>query len=154
MAGKSRPVILEDLEKFFEWCLEKNIEILDPKASAPGWLQAMDGFHTSDLRHLCTAVKEIGAVPELRICLTMIKGRTTERRERKPLEVVNCRSCHARITWMTTRKGKKMPVDADTAADGDTLYQPAIHRSHFETCPDRDKWGKKRKDAAHKDRPG
>ena len=94
-----RPIVLEDLERFFEWCLEHNIEILDPRSNAQSWLQAMDGFYLSDLRHLCNTVKEMGAVPELRICLTLIKSRMRgePKRPPRPLTISKCKSCGADI---------------------------------------------------------
>lgn len=74
-----------------------------------------------------------------------------------------CRSCHAPILWtITSPGGKAMPVDADATLEGKFIvnHRPhenkliAIHlshvaddalpgrkryRSHFESCPDRDK---------------
>lgn len=56
-----------------------------------------------------------------------------------------CRSCDAEIGWVVTRKGKRMPVDAETlsAEDLELLgrgekldYRHGEHTSHFETCPD------------------
>ena len=67
-----------------------------------------------------------------------------------------CRSCRAWVVWCTTAKGKKMPVDAEPAADGNLVMkedgtvevvpvgsQPKLHLSHFVTCPDRREWRKK-----------
>lgn len=38
-----------------------------------------------------------------------------------------CRSCGAPVYWVTTRRGKKMPVNADGT-------------SHFASCPQAGKW--------------
>jgi hypothetical protein len=72
-----------------------------------------------------------------------------------------CRSCGADIVWCQTGKGKAMPVDAEPCADGNvaitasqvpgqlpfanvltppTLGLEALHKSHFATCPDADRW--------------
>lgn len=39
--------------------------------------------------------------------------------------VKTCRSCGAEIIWTVTRKGKKMPVDAETTQHGKFLLQPS-----------------------------
>jgi hypothetical protein len=54
-----------------------------------------------------------------------------------------CRSCGAEIVWVVTDSGKRIPVDAETATEGDTEFEPrAGHVSHFATCPDTNKWRK------------
>lgn len=78
-----------------------------------------------------------------------------------------CRSCEAPITWATTVKGRKMPLDPEpvddgnvwvtrVAEDGTPLVAVALNAesvpelvrvryvSHFVTCPDRDDWRKPR----------
>jgi len=71
-----------------------------------------------------------------------------------------CKSCGAEIVWALTDQDKKMPVDAAPADDGNiTLnWLPSLneyraivvgartpnahgprYKSHFATCPDRDK---------------
>jgi hypothetical protein len=57
---------------------------------------------------------------------------TTEEHERR---IVRCTSCQARIIFLPTPNGKKMPVDADTVEPDDTEYEPETHVSHFVTCP-------------------
>jgi hypothetical protein len=42
-----------------------------------------------------------------------------------------CRSCGARIRWAVTTKGARAPLNPDGT-------------SHFATCPDADRWRKKR----------
>jgi hypothetical protein len=42
-----------------------------------------------------------------------------------------CRSCNARIAWIVTSRGKKMPVNVATG------------ESHFATCADALKWRKR-----------
>ncbi len=71
-----------------------------------------------------------------------------------------CRSCRARVLWVVTDGGKRMPVDADPVPDGtlviadrgadDTPHvtsvapdallidDPPRYRSHFATCPNAD----------------
>jgi hypothetical protein len=68
-----------------------------------------------------------------------------------------CRSCGARIVWAETISGRRMPVDADPAPDGNLvlaysspgaapmavvvtpsqpmLDDPPRYLSHFVTCP-------------------
>ena len=56
-----------------------------------------------------------------------------------------CRSCGEQIVWLKTHKGKSMPVDAYSVESGDALFERNRHISHFDTCPDADKFraGKK-----------
>ncbi len=42
-----------------------------------------------------------------------------------------CRSCNARIVWVETPNGKKMPVEQVEVPEG----EPARYQSHFSTCP-------------------
>lgn len=72
-----------------------------------------------------------------------------------------CRSCGAKIDWITTIAGKKMPVDPDylkyeeakqgdvIVTDGGIVYKvdhnknlPSVKGriSHFATCRDADNW--------------
>lgn len=58
---------------------------------------------------------------------------TTEEHERR---IVRCSSCNARIIWLHTANGKRMPVDADTVKPTDTAFDPRSDQvSHFATCP-------------------
>lgn len=68
-------------------------------------------------------------------------------------KVSECRSCKEPIVWVTTRKGKKMPLDPDPVPNGPFIYDgdPEEARvvyigekdrytgdryaSHFSTCP-------------------
>ena len=70
--------------------------------------------------------------------------------------VDRCRSCHAPIRWVRTRRGELMPLDADPVADGNVildddgravvlgnqlpLAQPTRYRPHFASCPHADQW--------------
>jgi hypothetical protein len=45
--------------------------------------------------------------------------------------VAHCRSCKAEILWAITPRGAKAPLDRDGT-------------NHFITCPDRDRWRKKK----------
>lgn len=67
--------------------------------------------------------------------------------------VSECRSCNAAIIWTTTKKGKKMPIDAEPAGKGPFILEPPEEdpiavfigekdpytgerfTSHFSTCP-------------------
>jgi len=73
--------------------------------------------------------------------------------------VTTCASCGAEIIWCRTDTGKRMPVDAHPATDGNFILdgdpqlptarsvarvdsepgQP-LHRSHFATCPHADRY--------------
>lgn len=59
-----------------------------------------------------------------------------ERHERR---ITRCRSCNARIIFLETAAGKRMPVDADTVEPEDDTFDPSKHVSHFSTCSDPDK---------------
>jgi hypothetical protein len=62
---------------------------------------------------------------------------TTEEHEKR---IVRCRSCNARIVFLDTVGGKRMPVDADTVEAEDQVYEHGRHVSHFTTCPQSDRW--------------
>lgn len=64
-------------------------------------------------------------------------------------EIKECSSCGAKIIWVTTNKGKRMPLDADPSekgtwgigADGVAYYQEPsglfpdmLHVTHWATC--------------------
>ena len=57
---------------------------------------------------------------------------TTEAHERR---ITRCNSCRARIIFLETAAGKKMPVDADTVEPGDQVFDLERHESHFASCP-------------------
>lgn len=61
---------------------------------------------------------------------------STEEHERR---IKRCRSCNAKIIFLPTSTGKKMPVDADTVEPEDDAYDPERHESHFKTCSDPNK---------------
>jgi hypothetical protein len=52
-----------------------------------------------------------------------------------------CRACHARIEWVETVRGRRMPIDWPLIAldvregDGRTLTRIDAAQSHFVTCP-------------------
>lgn len=66
---------------------------------------------------------------------------TTEEHERR---IVRCRSCRARIVWLVTDTGKKIPVDADTVEATDELFVWGRHITHFKTCPHANDWRRSR----------
>jgi len=45
-----------------------------------------------------------------------------------------CKSCHAEIVWLKSKKGKNIPVDAETY-HGEEGFDFEKHRAHFATCP-------------------
>jgi hypothetical protein len=67
-----------------------------------------------------------------------------------------CRSCQRPMRWITTNRGRKMPVDYDPHEDGNIVVHPdgradiyqatpstipdgtTLHFSHFATCPNAD----------------
>ena len=55
-----------------------------------------------------------------------------------------CRSCDQYIVWLKTEAGANMPVDADSVEEGDKTFDAKSHVSHFSTCPDADKFRKRR----------
>jgi hypothetical protein len=53
-----------------------------------------------------------------------------------------CRACRARIEWVTTLKGRAMPVTSPLSAvdvsereDGTAISHIPLEQSHFATCP-------------------
>lgn len=49
-----------------------------------------------------------------------------------------CRSCGAVLIYLRTERGHWMPVNADTVAEGDKIFKPGVHTSHFATCANAD----------------
>jgi len=63
-------------------------------------------------------------------------------------KVANCKSCGAEIVWVKTNAGKNHPVNAEPEKriillDGGAQVMDA-YTSHFATCPDADKFRKKK----------
>jgi hypothetical protein len=59
-----------------------------------------------------------------------------EEAARQRLNVRPCSSCGAPIVFLdTASKPRGMPVDVATAQPRDSEFRPAVHRSHFATCP-------------------
>jgi hypothetical protein len=46
---------------------------------------------------------------------------------------------------MKTTLGKNCPVDASSVKEGETIFDPAKHISHFRSCPYAKQWRKKGK---------
>jgi hypothetical protein len=57
---------------------------------------------------------------------------------------MKCRSCGAEIIFLMTDKGKRIPVDADTVQPKDDYFDANRHKAHFATCPQSQKWRKKK----------
>lgn len=51
------------------------------------------------------------------------------------MTLARCRGCGATIVFLPTRKGKRMPVDVASVAEGDTEFDYSRHSSHFSSCP-------------------
>lgn len=50
--------------------------------------------------------------------------------------VVNCRGCGARIVFLETESGKKIPVEIDDKLKAaDVVFQWGRHTAHFANCP-------------------
>lgn len=81
----------------------------------------------------------------------------------RAMQLALCRSCSARVVWIRTQSGKRMPLDADPSPKGDFVIVKHIdggtlavlvtpktvefyhdikerYLSHFATCPDAGKW--------------
>lgn len=59
------------------------------------------------------------------------------------LKRVKCRSCGVEIVFLRTKRGANTPVDGETVpadATHATGFDPRVHRSHFATCPEANKW--------------
>ena len=50
-------------------------------------------------------------------------------------DIPRCRSCGAPIIWMSTSKGRTMPVNRNPDYVQDKVFVPGKHVSHFATCP-------------------
>ncbi len=61
---------------------------------------------------------------------------TTEAHERR---ITRCRSCNARIIFLPTASGKRMPVEADSVEPEDEWFDAERHESHFAKCHAADK---------------
>lgn len=55
-----------------------------------------------------------------------------------------CKSCGAQIVWLQTvsDEPKPMPVNAASVTEGDMLFNPTRHMTHFATCPHSKQWRK------------
>lgn len=53
--------------------------------------------------------------------------------------ITECKSCNAKIIYLETAAGKKMPVDAATVYQADIMFDRAKHMTHFATCITADK---------------
>ncbi len=66
-----------------------------------------------------------------------------------------CKGCKAAIVWLTTVKGKKIPLDLEVTQGGafeidgniakylGTKHDGPGHAAHFETCPQADSFRRK-----------
>ena len=64
--------------------------------------------------------------------------------ESEHTKLAKCRSCDEYIVFLKTKRGANMPVDADSVEEGDELFDHTRHVSHFSTCPDADKFRRRK----------
>jgi hypothetical protein len=57
---------------------------------------------------------------------------------------MKCKSCGKEIVYLRTAAGKIMPVDRETTDAADEYFDQERHTSHFATCPDAERFRKKR----------
>ena len=69
----------------------------------------------------------------------------------EPIKWGYCRGCQARVEWVTTVKGRHMPIDwpltplvVSERLDGSFVTRIDAAQSHFVTCPEADSFRKKR----------
>ncbi len=61
-----------------------------------------------------------------------------------------CKACGHPIVFLPAKSGKLLPINAETVQEGDTEYQgkdadgKGKHIAHFATCPEADKFRKKK----------
>ena len=51
-----------------------------------------------------------------------------------PQRPSTCKVCNKPIIWMTTFKGKNVPVDPESVEPQDEIFEKAKHKCHFDTC--------------------
>jgi hypothetical protein len=82
-----------------------------------------------------------GAAPAPRLIKTARIGK-----RRAEMGIMQCSSCGAEIIFLKTAKEKAMPVDyLSTIKQGD-VFDHTKHTSHFATCPDAQRFRKKKKE--------
>lgn len=60
------------------------------------------------------------------------------------MKTEKCRRCPARIVFLYTKNQRPIPVDAATVRPGDVEFDKTRHTTHFETCPRRKSFRKKK----------
>ena len=55
---------------------------------------------------------------------------------------VQCKACGALMVFLSTRSGKKMPVDASSIEAHELMFDHTKHKSHFATCPEAEQFRK------------
>lgn len=55
-------------------------------------------------------------------------------------EILDCRGedCDSGLVWLKTRKGKVIPVNAESVDASDELYDHKKHAPHWASCPNAD----------------
>jgi hypothetical protein len=65
------------------------------------------------------------------------QGRSTVLRQERiqmSQELTHCKRCKKQIIFLPTQSGKLAPVDAETVAITDEVFDAKKHTSHFATC--------------------
>jgi len=57
-----------------------------------------------------------------------------------PVRIVDCQSCGAKMTWVTTANGKAMPLSLATVEEREGVRYAL---PHFIDCPDAKEWSKR-----------
>lgn len=71
---------------------------------------------------------------------------TEAQREAHERRITRCRTrdCRARIVFLPTDTGDRMPVEADSVKPDDEEFDPKRHESHFARCTRADKYRRRR----------
>ena len=56
---------------------------------------------------------------------------------------MKCKSCDKEIVFLKTKKGKSIPVNAETIQGKETVFEVSKgHVPHFSDCPEGNSWRK------------
>lgn len=86
--------------------------------------------HCSDEPFPCTGCGDLGRHPLRAILPCKVCGRS----DGCDFSPKSCRACGKKIVFLQTARGKTMPIDASSYREGNTVFSPSIHVSHFSTC--------------------
>lgn len=60
-----------------------------------------------------------------------------------PPVVVGCKACGQAIVFLTTSKGKQIPVNADSHNGSDHFFDRSRHVAHFSNCTNPERFRKR-----------